>query len=68
MLDILGGLTTCITRLNEYIKILPDKPALYVCIRQVCDEYIGFCISAILFCEKSRWRKYLPTYLPMENF
>ncbi|KAK0745720.1 P-loop containing nucleoside triphosphate hydrolase protein [Schizothecium vesticola] len=55
MLDTLKSLTTCITRLNRYIELLPDQPALHACMRQVCDEYVGFCISAILFREKSRW-------------
>lgn len=55
MLDMLGQLTSCITRLNRYVELLPNQPALLACLRHVCDAYIGFCVSAIIFYQKIRW-------------
>ncbi|KAL4900328.1 hypothetical protein BDW74DRAFT_96393 [Aspergillus multicolor] len=57
--DMLEQLTTCMTRLNRYITLLPNRAVLGKCLDSVCDEYIEFCISSIVFYKQIRWCKSL---------
>ena len=57
MVDMLDQLTQTITRMNRYITLLPKNAALRQYFLLMHDEYMRFCISAILFYERFSWRK-----------
>jgi hypothetical protein len=59
MTDMLADLTKTVTRFNRYLSLLADNVELQRYLLLLYDDYVGFCVSALLFYKRISWCKYL---------
>ncbi|GJD03450.1 transcriptional xre family [Colletotrichum higginsianum] len=51
----LETLSSTVTKMNRYLRLLPRSESLKDHVRSILDEFVSFCITAIEFYEKLRW-------------
>jgi hypothetical protein len=53
----LDKLTSTIKRFNAYVDLLPDNKELQRHLILIYDDYVGFCIDAMNFYDRTSWCK-----------
>jgi hypothetical protein len=55
MTDMLDDLTRTLTRFNRYLNLLSDNAELRGYLRLLYNDFVGFCVSALLFYKSVSW-------------